>query len=275
MSASPLQGKMAIVTGAASTIGLGRAMTLALVRAGARVAMVDVDAAALEESAAAAREVGGAGCVLPIVADVTKAEDAERAVAQTIAGLGGLHILLNNAGINPRFDARPPSPAFAEITVEAWTRTMAVNINGPFFMARAAVGHLIAQGWGRIIGVTTSLDTMIRAAPYGPSKAAHEALIAIMSRELAGTGVTANVLIPGGAARTNMTLGRDLGELLAPEIMQAPAVWLASEASEGLNGQRIIAELWDEELPLPERLAQAAAPAGWPQLGRQRTTPGG
>ena len=67
-------------------------------------------------------------------------------------------------------------------------------------MARAAVGHMLAQGWGRIIGVTTSVDTMYREGmcPYGPSKAAHEALVALMARELEGTGVTANVLIPGG-----------------------------------------------------------------------------
>jgi 3-oxoacyl-[acyl-carrier protein] reductase len=208
--------------------------------------------------------------VVPIVGDVTKPEDAERAVQQTVAKLGAFHILLNNAGINPTVRGEPPTPAFARIPIEAWTSTMAVNVNGPFFMARAAVGHLIAQGWGRIIGVTTSLDTMIRAAPYGPSKAAHEALVAVMAREIEGTGVTANVLIPGGAARTNMTRDRWLDGMLQPEIMQAPVVWLASDASNGFNGRRIIAEDWDEELPLSERLEKSAAPVGWPQLGRQR-----
>ena len=74
-------------------------------------------------------------------------------------------------------------------------------------MARAAVIHMLDQGWGRIIGVTTSMDTMWRkgGAPYGPSKAGHEALVAIMAQELEGTGVTANVLVPGGATYTNMT----------------------------------------------------------------------
>lgn len=271
MNEAPLQGKIALVTGAASTIGLGRAMALALVRAGARIAMMDVDPAALEKSAADVRAIGGASSALPLVGDVTKPEDAERAVQQAIAELGGLHILLNNAGINPRPTPHPSLPLFSQIPIDAWTRTMAVNINGPFFMARAGVGYLVAQGWGRIIGVTTSLDTMIRAAPYGPSKAAHEALIAIIAPEVEGTGVTANVLIPGGAVRTNMTRDFGLSDLLEPEVMQAPAVWLASEASDGFNGQRLIAQLWDEELPLAERLAKAAAPAGWPQLGRQQT----
>ena len=188
MTEPTLQGKVAIVTGAASPIGLGKAMTLALVRAGARVAMVDVDPAALAETASAVREVGGTGCVAPIIADVTRADDAGRAVRDTVEAFGGFHILFNNAGINPIIDAKPGRPTFAAIPIDAWTKTVGVNVNGPFFMARAAVGHLLDQGWGRIIGVTTSLDTMIRAAPYGPSKAAHEALVAVMARELEGTG---------------------------------------------------------------------------------------
>ncbi len=262
MSEAPLEGKVAIITGAGSAIGLGRAMTLAMVGAGARVAMLDVDKAALEQSAADAREVGGPASVLPIVADVTRAEDAAAAVQRTIAELGGLHILVNNAGINPRF------PRFREIAIDAWTSTIAVNVHGPFFMARAAVGHLLQQGWGRIIGITTSLDTMLRTAPYGPSKAAHEALMATIARDVAGTGVTANVLIPGGAVFTNMTRGFNEGNLLEPTVMQAPVVWLASPAADEVNGRRIIAEHWDETLPIQERLAKASAPIGWPQLGR-------
>ncbi len=269
MSESPLEGKVAIVTGAASTIGLGRAMTLALVRAGARVAMMDVDPIALEESAAVAREIGGPKCIVTIVGDVTDPADAERVVRDTVGELGGFHILLNNAGINPLIRENPPSPTFSQIATDVWTKTMAVNINGPFFMARAAVGYLMNQRWGRIIGVTTSLDTMIRAAPYGPSKAAHEALVAIIAREVEGSGVTANVLIPGGAVRTNMTADRWIDNMLEPEVMQKPVVWLASGASDWVNGRRIIAQFWDEELPIEERLEKAAAPAGWPQLARR------
>ena len=267
MNEQPLEGKIAIVTGAGNPRGLGYAMTLALVRAGARVAMMDYDPEVLEEGAAGAREVGGPESVLPIVGDVGSPEDAEETVQRTIAELGGLHILLNNAGINPRFTTQPGLPSFAQIPPEVWARAFAVNVFGPFHMARAAVGHLLNQGWGRIIGVTTSLDTMLRGMPYGPTKASHEAFIAAISRELDGTGVTANVLIPGGAVATNMTdPGRT--DLLKPSVMQAPAVWLASEASHGLNGRRFIAEHWDESLPVEERLARASAPAAWPQLGR-------
>ena len=146
-------------------------------------------------------------------------------------------------------------------------------------MARAAVGHMLAQGSGRIIGVTTSMDTMYRkgGAPYGPSKAGHEALVALMAQELEGTGVTANVLVPGGATNTNLIAPDtpyDRATLIQPEVMQAPVVWLASDASQACNGRRLIAYYWDERLALEERLARASAPAAWPQLGRQAISPG-
>jgi 3-oxoacyl-[acyl-carrier protein] reductase len=243
-------------------------MTLALVGAGARVAMMDRDAESLEQSAADARKAGGPDCVCTIVGDVTRPEDAERVVQEAIEKMGELHVLLNNAGINPQV-APGEGPAFARIDTDDWTRTMQVNINGPFFMARAAVGPLLKQGWGRIIGVTTSLDTMF-GAPYGVSKAAHEAFIAAMARQLEGTGVTANVLIPGRSVNTNMTAGRgDPTTRLEPEVMQGPIVWLASEEADGSNGRRIIAERWNEDLPIDQRLERSSAPAAWPQLGRQ------
>jgi NAD(P)-dependent dehydrogenase (short-subunit alcohol dehydrogenase family) len=282
MAEGSLQGKVAIITGAASPIGLGHAMTVALVRAGARVALLDINDAWLEQSAAAMRAIGGEGCALPMRVDITDPTAAEQAVRQTIAALGGLHILINNAGISPRaaeFTETAPSTNFWDIPPAVWSRVVAVNLSGAFFMSRAVVGHLRNQGWGRIIGVTTSLDTMWRkgGAPYGPSKAGHEALVAIMAQDLEGSGVTANVLVPGGATYTNMTastLGQARDKLIQPEVMQAPVVWLASEASNGFNSQRIIAYFWDERVPLAERLQKASAPAAWPQLGRQAIFPG-
>ena len=282
MAEGPLQGKVAIITGAASPIGLGHAMTVALVRAGARVALLDINDAWLAQSAAEMRAIGDEGCVLPIRVDITDPTAAEQAVRQTIAELGGLHILINNAGISPRsaeFTETVPSINFWDISPVVWSRVVAVNLSGAFFMSRAVVGHLRGQGWGRIMGVTTSLDTMWRqgGTPYGPSKAGHEALVASMAQDLEGSGVTANVLVPGGATYTNMTaatLSYARDKLIQPEVMQAPVVWLASEASNGFNGKRIIAYFWDERLPLEERLQKASAPAAWPQLGRQAIFPG-
>jgi NAD(P)-dependent dehydrogenase (short-subunit alcohol dehydrogenase family) len=280
MAEGLLQGKVAMITGAGSPIGLGHAMAVGLVRAGARVALLDLNAAWVEQSAADMRSIGGAECALPIVIDITQPEAVDQAVRQTIVELGGLHILVNNAGINQRSAGTTGETShFWDLSPEAWSRVVAVNLSGAFFMARAVVGHLRAQGWGRIIGVTTSLDTMWRrgSTPYGPSKAGHEALIAIMAQELDGTGVTANVLVPGGATYTNMTAsnpGYDKAKLIQPDVMQAPVVWLASDASHGFNGRRIIAYFWDERLPLEARLEKASAPAAWPQLGRQAIAPG-
>src|SRR5215813_13054966 len=165
MAESVLRGKVAIVTGAGSPIGIGHAITLGLIGAGARVAMLDINQAWLEQSAHEMRAVGGADCVLPIVADITDFDAVPQAVHRTIAELGGLHILVNNAGTNPRaagFEApgQRPSNNFWDITPAAWNRVVAVNFSGPFLMARAVVGHMLAQGSGRIIGVTTSMDTM-------------------------------------------------------------------------------------------------------------------
>ena len=280
MQPKPLNGKVAIVTGAGSPIGMGRAMTFALVQAGARVAMLDINEEWLEQSAGEVRAAGGDDCVLDLVCDISDPESVEDAVRKTIAGLGGLHVLINNAGTTNLADlAGGNLPKFWEITPETWSRIIAVNSSGSFFMARAAVGHMLDQGWGRIIGVTTSVDTMYRPGfcPYGPSKASHEALVALMSRELDGTGVTANVLVPGGQTDTHIIpdgIAVERAILMRPEVMNGPAVWLASEESDGINGMRLIAHYWDESLPLDQRLDQAAAPAAWPQLGMQGIFPG-
>ena len=275
----PLDGKIVIVTGAGSPMGMGRAMTLGLVGAGARVAMLDVNEDWLERSADDVRRVGGEDCALTLVADVSNPDSAEKAVRATIAAFGGLHVLINNAGVT--HDSGPAGgdrTGFWDIAPETWDRIVAVNASGAFYMARACVGYMLAQGWGRIIGVTTSVDSMYREGmcPYGPSKAAHEALVALMARELEGTGVTANVLIPGGTTDTNLFAadsGYDRATLIRPEVMGAPAVWLASEASAGTNGMRFIAHHWDDSLPIARRLAKAGAPAAWPQLGNQAILP--
>jgi NAD(P)-dependent dehydrogenase (short-subunit alcohol dehydrogenase family) len=277
----PLQDKVAIVTGAGSPIGFGRSMSLALVRAGARVLMLDIDSATLERTANEVEEAGGRGSVARLVGDVASPQDAERAVKTAIEQLGGLHVLVNNAGTNPRnagFSSDDGS-AFWKVAPEAWFRVSAVNYLGPVMMARAAAPYLVEQGWGRIIGVTTSLDTMYSKTnpAYGSSKAGHEAFMAAIAQQLSGTGVTVNVLVPGGPANTNLLpqdTSFDRTALIQPQVMEAPIVWLASAESDALHGQRLIAYHWDEALPLEQRLARAAAPLAWQQLGRQAIYPG-
>ena len=275
MAERPLEGKVAIVTGAGSPIGMGRAIALGLVQAGARVVLTDINQEWLDQSINDAREIGGDDCAIAVVSDVTDSRSCQDAVDTTISQLGGLDILVNNAGINPRAGGVGTNPAnFWDNSPEAWSRVVAVNLNGAFYMARAAVTHMLDQGWGRIIGVTTSMDTMWRkgASPYGPSKAGHEALVSIMAQELEGTGATANVLVPGGSTYTNMTYSGDPNQrdqMMASEVMQKPVVWLASDDSSEFSGRRVIAHNWDDSLPLAERLEKCSAPAAWPQLGRQ------
>ena len=155
MAEGPLQGKVAIMTGAASPIGLGHAMTVALVRAGARVALCDIHETWLAQSAAEMRTIGGEDCALPLCTDITDPTAAEQAVRRTIAELGGLHILINNAGISPRaaeFTEVAPSTNFWDVSPAVWSRVVAVNLSGAFFMSRAVVGHLRSQGWGGCVG---------------------------------------------------------------------------------------------------------------------------
>ncbi len=273
MADGVLDGKTIIVTGAGSPIGMGREMSISLASAGANVVMMDIDGATLEASASDAREASSDEQILSVVADVTSYADAQRVVQSALDRFGGLHVLVNNAGTNQRNVGMSNTlmEPWWEVSPEAWARVIAVNFSGPFHMARAAVGHMLEQGWGRIIGVTTSLDTMIRInmSPYGPSKAGHEALVATMATELEGTGVSANVLVPGGPVNTNLLPPDspfDRAKLIQPDVMRVPVVWLASDAADGVNGRRFIAYDWDESLPIEERLEKAGAPAAWPQI---------
>lgn len=276
----PLEGKVAIVTGAGR--GLGRVMTLGLLAAGARVTAIELDAEALDEIGQAAEASGTADHMLTIVADVTPDDSASKTVRATVERFGRLDILLNNAGINMAVFRRPDAKyatKFWEVTPEEFRRIMEVNVVAPFLMTRAAVPPMLKQRWGRIINVTTSLDTMYRGGiqPYGGSKAANEAHLLAFAQELAGTGVTANVLVPGGAANTRMVSPAqepDRSKLIAPEVMIAPLVWLCSNESDKVTGQRFIGARWDKHLPPAEAAKRAGAPAAWQQLGRQAIVPG-
>lgn len=259
-----ISGRSVIVTGGSR--GLGREMALALAQAGARVAITgSVDSAALDETVAEAAAIAGAANVLKIVADVASYADCEAATAAVIAAFGRIDVLVNNAGVGMRlisetFNTVPTK--FWEADPDAWARIVATNVNGPFNMARAVVPHMLASGFGKVINVSTSDQTMVRRgySPYGPSKAALEAASRVWAQDLAGTGVDVNVYLPGGAADTGLLpdspdkKGAD-GNLLPASIMRRAILWLASDQSNGQTGGRYIARLWDEALPADEAAA--------------------
>ena len=147
------------------------------------------------------------------------------------------------------------------------------NFFAPFLMAREAMPHMLKQGWGRIINVTTSIPTMQRRGyfPYGPTKAGFEVASRVWAGDVEGTGVTVNVLIPGGATDTNILPGQlgdksrsgADGKLLEPKVMAAPVCWLASDASDGVNGMRFLGEKWDPSIDADEAVKAAMAPAGF------------
>ncbi len=262
-----LDGRVALVTGAAR--GLGREMGLALARAGARVVFSDVDAAALAALAAEPAFAEIAGRATTRACDISRREDCEAAVAAAIAAFGRLDILVNNAGRGPNHVINSPRTAslkFWEADPERWSEVIATNVVGTFLMSRAAAPGMIAAGWGRVVNITTSLPTMQRRAdsPYGVSKVAIETETLIWARDLAGTGVTCNSLIPGGAADTDFVspgtreaarAGKSV--LLPPSVMIPPLLWLASGLSDGVTGGRFVGKLWDDRLPAGEAAARA------------------
>ncbi len=271
--------RVAIVTGAAS--GIGRAMALGLLEAGIEVAAVDREPGWLAELAAAAGRMSFAGSLRTLCADLADPSSFETIVASELGKSGRIDILVNNAGIGQgsiRADQRRNPLRFWEITPEQWGRFVAVNATAPLMMARAVVPHMLRAGRGRIVTVTTSLGTMLRQGYvlYGASKAAAEAATAVMAADLAGTGVTANVLVPGGMTDTRIipdAAVADRSRLLRPEIMAPPLRWLVSDEAADVTGRRFLAAHWDTSLPSAEAAEKCGAPIAWKAIATMPIEP--
>ncbi len=261
---SSLEGRVVLITGASR--GLGREMALELSGTGAKLALAGSRPS--EDLEQIGSEIDGA---MTLAVDVGDAQAAARAVAEVEARFGKVDVLVNNAGLGMRrvsetFNKTPTK--FWETTPEAWADILAANFAGPFNMARAAVPGMVARGFGKVINVSTSAQTMVRRgyAPYGPSKAGLEAASRVWAQDLEGTGVTVNVYLPGGAADTDLLppsedkKGAD-GNLLPASIMRRGITWLCSDASNGVNGARFIARNWDPALSADDAALGARDPA--------------
>ena len=268
--------RVALVTGGLR--GLGRAMVLGLARAGHLVAAVGHIASDIGEVEAAARDLGIAGRVWPLVADLRDPRECDRIVAETRHRFGRLDILVNNAGltftyIDPERYRRPEVQRFWQVSDEIVENVMATNVLAADRLARRVAPGMVAQGWGRIVNVTTKLDTMNRIGthPYGASKAALEMATEVWAKDAAGTGLTINIVNPGAGANTPgmademraMSREGRAPRLVEPDEMVPPLLYVVSEAADAVNGWRFDANAWDASLPIEEAARRAGRPAGF------------
>lgn len=267
---SEARGKVTIITGGAG--GIGRAISRALLNDGARVAIMDNNKESAEQFVAEMQEVYSEKAIFAVIGDVASEADCQVAVAQVVEYFGSVDGLINNAGIGVsslRPDAERNLPSIMELTPDIWRQFFDINIHGAYLMTRAVIPNLLAQGWGRIVNNTTSFFTMLRVLPYGASKAALESASAIWAKEFEGTGVTVNVLVPGGPTDTPFVpdeAGIDRAKMISPEKLGPPTRWLMSPDSDGVSGQRFIAAHWDASLTDEEAAQAAGSPIGWPEL---------
>ncbi|HEY1258222.1 MAG TPA: SDR family oxidoreductase [Stellaceae bacterium] len=271
-----MEQRVAIVTGGLR--GLGRAMALGLARAEHLVLAVGHIA---EDVAAIERETAGtplAQRVQPFVADLRRADECDRVVAAARTQFGEPEILVNNAGLTftyidpPRF-RRPTIQKFWEVGDEIIENVIATNYLAGDRLARRVAPGMAARSWGRIVNVTTKLDTMNRAGthPYGASKAALEMATEVWAKEAEGSGLTINIVNPGAGANTPgmaeemraMSREGRAARLVEPEEMVPPLLYVVSRAADNVNGFRFDANLWDASLPPAEAAKRAGRPAGF------------
>jgi NAD(P)-dependent dehydrogenase (short-subunit alcohol dehydrogenase family) len=255
-----------LITGAAS--GIGKAVAKALLGDGHKVTVLDVNA---ESLASAKKDLGPHERVHFVHADITSDADCERAVAESVQRFGSLQVLFNNAGLGMgvvRDDAEINHPSIEELTPDIWERFFSVNCLGPIRMTRAAIAQLKSAGWGRIINNSTSYLSMLRVQPYGAVKSALESTAAVWAKELDGTGISVNIVVPGGPTDTPFV--REIGiprqKMLRPSVMAPPIQWLMSDESNGFTGRRIVAGHWDTSLAPATAAANIARSIGWPEL---------
>jgi NAD(P)-dependent dehydrogenase (short-subunit alcohol dehydrogenase family) len=244
MKPKVLEGKVALVTG--SSKGLGKAMSLALAEAGAKLALASRDEKLLAETAAAIRALGSEAEVFP--ADVSNEREV-LALEKAVRGrFGRVQILINNAGINLR---KP----IAEFALEEWNRIQATNVTSAFLMCRSFVPQMKGGGYGRIINMTSMMShiSLPGRTAYSTSKAALLGFTKALALELAPEQITVNGISPGpcstelnkplleNAELTQFFLSRiPVGRWGRPEEIGQLAVYLCSDAAGFITGTDIV-----------------------------------
>jgi gluconate 5-dehydrogenase len=225
-------------------------MAEALLEHGATVAISSRPSDRLDRVVAELVAKGHRAVVLPM--DVRVAAQVSAAAETAVGIMGKIDLLVNNAGIgmprvNPDFVACPKP--FYEMDIDGVRDVVETNFIGYFTVSKYFVQPMLRRRSGRIVNISTSLQTMTRpyGMPYGPAKAGAEALTAVMAEELEGFGIAVNTLLPGGAVDTPLMTEKNradflrVSSLLDPKVMKQPILFLASRLAEGITGQRIIA----------------------------------
>jgi NAD(P)-dependent dehydrogenase (short-subunit alcohol dehydrogenase family) len=256
-----LDGRVVIMTG--GDRGLGLSMATAMAERGARLVIASVDAEGCARAAEELNQIAGAGQALAVPTDILDLDQCCNTVQRAVKEFGRCDVLYNNARRLMRGPGLPPqgnSLPFYETDPDIYRQTIEVNVIGTFFMARAAVEHFREAGSGKIINVSTSRRNFsgARNSPYGVTKAAVESETLIWARDMDGTGITVNAILPGGSADADPNRPKDPNKPLLPvDIMDPLAVWLTSERSDAANGCRFVGKLWNPELD-PDAAAEGA-----------------
>jgi NAD(P)-dependent dehydrogenase (short-subunit alcohol dehydrogenase family) len=241
-----LAGKSAVITGAAG--GLGFAFADGLMRAGARVAIADINAGAARKAAETLAAQGGAAIAASV--DVSDEASVEAMVGQVVAAYGSIDVLVNNAGIYAGLKRKP----FFEITAEEWDRVMSVNLKGAFLCAKAVYPRMKGRG-GKIVNIASA--TVFSGSPlwmhYVASKGGVIAMTRVMARELGVDGINVNALAPGftltEASKAVIEDAENYGvargaihRAAHPDDMVGACLWLASPLSDFVTGQTVIVD---------------------------------
>ncbi|MDP3548791.1 MAG: SDR family oxidoreductase [Novosphingobium sp.] len=240
MTGHEFEGKVVLVTGAAS--GLGRAASLRFAAEGAKVCLADVNAQGLAETAQRIADTGGQSAVF--AADLGDPANCARAVEIAVETFGKLDVLCNIAGIL-RFHA------LANVTTEDWAKLFAANVTAPFFLMQAAMPHLV-ETKGNIVNVVSTAAFLGQAytAPYGATKAALLSLTKSLAMEMMHSPVRINALAPGGMLTemvTTLEFPQDADQSLIaryiglrppaqPEDIVEPLMFLASDRARSVHG---------------------------------------
>lgn len=241
-----LTGKVVLITGASR--GLGRALALEFARRGARLILNSRSSSAAELAETERAAHGAGAATLSIVGDVSDRADVERLAGESLAHFGQVDVLINNASaLGPT-----PMPYLVDYPVEDFAQVLRTNVIGPFLLTRSLVGQMLTRGAGSIINVSS--DAGVIGYPtwgaYGVSKAALDHLTRTWAAELQGTGVRINSVDPGSMDTVMHRLAEpteDPAQWTKPEAVTPVFVYLASDESSGVNGQRFDAQAFAAE----------------------------